>query len=326
VLLRSNKFKIHQKTLSIEVGQSIQILRRAAKSRRRYVYILHSVVLERLLKVLPSVTCLDPFIIACLAVQYVQNHTMSDDEKKECIRAALQELDHPTCNMSACAAMRTLHQTVCHEFDCLDEPSGDFAGDDDFKEEIFSARVIQVVMAVSQDKEEYTPTFYHSACSIISLLCRENAELGITFVTNGGVKFLLDCLETFSLLTISFLLYKAVMKSLDEDELADFGGMTLGKLVDVFQLNFETADEHLYKYYCVAVSQSFGPGREVNTNLRESILSHVWHGVLKHKYDEEAQFIGRNFLRFLVGEEKAKIMIDQADMRHCAEEECAGCA
>jgi hypothetical protein len=75
---------------------------------------------------------------------------------------------------------------------------GDFVGDDDFKEEIFSARVIQVVMDVSQDKEEFPPRFYHLACSVLYDLCRNNIELATTCVANGGVEFLLETLEAFS--------------------------------------------------------------------------------------------------------------------------------
>jgi hypothetical protein len=73
------------------------------------------------------------------------------EQKKESIRAALQELDNPTIPMSTYEAMYVLQQTLCEDFDD-DDSIGDFVGDDDFKEEIFSARVIQVVMDVSQDK------------------------------------------------------------------------------------------------------------------------------------------------------------------------------
>ncbi len=40
------------------------------------------------------------------------------EEKKECIRVALQELDRPTCKMSTCEAMRTLHHAI---FDVMSE-------------------------------------------------------------------------------------------------------------------------------------------------------------------------------------------------------------
>ena len=156
------------------------------------------------------------------------------DQQKESIRAALQELDHPTSQMGAFKAMSMLLQTVCHDFDYYGS-SGDFSGDDDFKEEIFSARVIQVVMDVSHDKEEYPPLFYPSAYSILYILCRNDTELATTFVTNGGVEFLLECLETSSSdqvhLITCITLYKAVIKNLDTNESAAFVGMTLEKLV-----------------------------------------------------------------------------------------------
>jgi hypothetical protein len=166
-----------------------------------------------------------------------------EQQTKECIRVALQELGHPTCKMSTCEAMRTLHTTVSCSFrhdhgahGCVGV--GDFAGDDDFKEEIFSARVVQVVMDVSRDKEKYPWLFYQLASNILSLLCCENAELANAFVANGGVEFLLEYLETFSsdefLLMTCFAIYKGIIESLDTNESVAFAGMTLEKLVDVF--------------------------------------------------------------------------------------------
>jgi hypothetical protein len=59
------------------------------------------------------------------------------EQKKERIRAALRELDHPISHMSACEAMRLLHLTVGRGFHDDDDGSiGDFVGDDDFKDEI----------------------------------------------------------------------------------------------------------------------------------------------------------------------------------------------
>jgi hypothetical protein len=64
---------------------------------------------------------------------------VDEQQKKERIRVALQELDHPTCKMSACDAMITLGQAVYDDFgDDGDGSAGEFAGDDDFKEEIFT--------------------------------------------------------------------------------------------------------------------------------------------------------------------------------------------
>jgi hypothetical protein len=235
------------------------------------------------------------------------------EQKKECIRVALQKLDHPTCKMSTYAAMRILHEAICHDFDD-DDSIGDFSDDDDFKEEIFSARVIQVVMDVSQDKKEYPPDFYRAACLVFYFLCSANTELATTFVANGGAEFLLERLEAFSsdqfVLVTCLAVYRAVIEDLDDIESAAFAGMTLEKLVDVFQLNLETADAMCYQSYCVAVGSSFGPGHEVNNNLYHRIVSHVWHGVIKHKHDEDAKAIGRCFL----WKEIAKKMIEHAEM------------
>jgi hypothetical protein len=251
-----------------------------------------------------------------------------DEQKKERIRLALQELEHRTCKMGTCEAMRTLHRAICDDFGA----TGAFAGDDDFKEEIFSARVIQIVMEASQDKKELPPAFYHHAFSTLYFLCKNNTELATTFVENSGNEFLLECLETFSsdqfLLATCFMVYRGVIGSLDTNESVAFAGMILGKLVDVYDLNYETADEGLYYYYCHAVGSSFGPGSgELIHNLFQQILSHVWHGVMTHKHDEDAQDIGRSLLRNLVGDdETVKKMIEHAELHHCEEEECAGCA
>jgi hypothetical protein len=259
---------------------------------------------------------------------------MSSDERKESIRAALRELSSPASMLSGYEAMKTLHHAVCNDFNCPDGSIGDFVGDDDLKEEIFSAKVVQVVMDVSQDKEEYPPHFYHLTSNMLSLLCCENVELANAFVANGGVAFLLEYLETFSsnqmLLRVGFELYRFILHCLNINEAADFAGMILGKLVDVFELNYETADDLFYCRYCtaVAVSMSLPPGLDLDMKhkLHERITVHVYHGVLEHKYDEEVQAIGRWLLPQLVGEEKAKELSDHADLCHCAEEYCAACA
>jgi hypothetical protein len=260
---------------------------------------------------------------------------MSVDEKKESIRAALQELADPTSMVSAFEAMHTLNDIfVSESFEEIDGSIGDFVGDDDFKEEIFSARVVQVLITVAQGKKAYPPPFYHLVCSLFFFLCYKNTELATTFVANGGVEFLLETLEAFSsnqpLLCICFVFHKTVIESLgvNGNEAASFAGMTLEKLVDVFELNYETADEGFYKYYCFSVGNSFGAGLDLAVKKKyfDLIVSHVWHGVIKHKYDEVAQGIGRRLLRSLVGEETFKRMIDYAEMHHCAEEECAACA
>jgi hypothetical protein len=257
------------------------------------------------------------------------------EQKKEFIRVALQELESPASTaLSAYDAMITLHQAVVYGFDDEEDDDGsigDYVGDDEFKLEIFAARVVQVVLDVSQDKEAFSLNFYHLVCGILSLICWDNAELATTFVANSGVEFLLERLEAFSsdrfLLISCFWVHRAVIESLDDNASADFAGLTLAKIVDVFELNSETQDEQFYLHYCLSVGSSFGPpGREVNGDLLERIVSHVWHGVIKHKHDEDAQDTGRSLLSYLVGKESAKEMIDHAEMHHCEDEECAGCA
>jgi hypothetical protein len=174
--------------------------------------------------------------------------------------------------------------------------------------------------------------FYRPTPFILLLLCSESAELASAFVANRGVAFLLEYLETFSsdqvLLRAGFALYRGVIEGLDNNASVAIAGMILGKLVDIFELNIETADEDFYFHYCSAVSMSVPSAidPDANEQLHERIVSHVWLGIIKHKDDDEAQALGRRLLRHLVGAEKAKEMIDHADLRHCAEEYCAGCA
>jgi hypothetical protein len=99
---------------------------------------------------------------------------------------------------------------------------------------------------VSRNKEEYPPGFYHSACGILCIVCSESTELATTFV-DGGVEFFLETLEAFSsdqfILISCFGVHKAVIESLNANESVSLSGMTLEKLLDVVQLNFEIADE-----------------------------------------------------------------------------------
>lgn len=115
---------------------------------------------------------------------------MSVEQRKGSIQAALQELESPASTLSAYEAMEELHKAVRYDSS---------QGGDEFLKEIFSAKIIQVVMDVIQGNEEYPPRFYRLACGILSLLCWDNTELADAFVAHDGVEFLLETLETFSI-------------------------------------------------------------------------------------------------------------------------------
>jgi hypothetical protein len=122
------------------------------------------------------------------------------EQKKERIRLALQELGNPTSKRNTFEAMITLIRDIwaSKSFEETDGSIGDLVGDDVFKEEIFSARVIQDLITVSQDKDEFPAEFYKSVSYVFFFLCDDNIELSTTFVANGGVEFLLETLEAFS--------------------------------------------------------------------------------------------------------------------------------
>jgi hypothetical protein len=122
---------------------------------------------------------------------------MSIEKRKKSIRAALQELESPASTLFAYEAMEKLHKAVCYVSYDLDGSIEDFEDDDDeFLKEIFSARIVQVVMDVI--KEEHPPRFYCLACGILSLLCWDDTELAKAFVLHDGAEFLLETLETLS--------------------------------------------------------------------------------------------------------------------------------
>jgi hypothetical protein len=257
------------------------------------------------------------------------------EQKKELIRAAVQELESPASLLSTSESMQTLCSTVCFDFDDQNGSIGDFMDDDGFKDEIFSARVIQVVITAAKVNEEYDSHVYYCAGAILSMICFENTELTDTFVALDGVEFLLESLEAFSsdqlLLSGCISGCAIIMPSLNANESADFAAMLiLEKLVDVFELNYQTADELLYYKYCLCVGNSLfhpsGVRFEVKKESFQRMVSHLWNGVIKHKYDEDAQKHGRRLLYLLVGTEAAKEMIDHAEMHHCEDEDCAGCA
>jgi hypothetical protein len=246
------------------------------------------------------------------------------EQKKKSIRVALQELDYPTSIVSTSEAMGILNDVwMGDSFEEIDGSIGDFVGDDDFKEEIFSARVIQAVMDVAQDKISYPPSFYGSAYSVMYFLCCKNTELATIFVANGGVKFLLETLEDFSsdqpLLLACFALHKAIIETLDGNEREYFAAMTLETLLEVAEINSESADEQFYQYYCVAVLNSFRPGLDLRVDKRcyHRTVYFVWRGLFKHECDDKIQVGGRAVLCYLVGKERAKKMVDHAAMHHC---------
>jgi hypothetical protein len=231
---------------------------------------------------------------------------MSVDAKKESIRAALQELENPDSELSANAAMAKLKQAVVHDFEEIDQPLGDFVGDDDFKEEIFSARVVHVVMDVAKDTDAYCKLFYQYAYGVLHLLCVDNNELSSAFVAHGGVEFLLEALEAFSsyetLLISCFTVHSAVIDSLGKKESASFAGMTLGKLLDVIELHYKTCDQKFYIYYCLSMATCFRPGLEEfgdHEDLTARGVAYVWFGTTKYEDDEDAHRIGHGILTFL---------------------------
>jgi hypothetical protein len=251
------------------------------------------------------------------------------EQKKERIRVALEELDFPTSISRTSDAMRILNDIwMSGSFEEMDGSIGDFVGDDDFKEEIFSARVIQAVMDVVQDKYSYSSPFYGSACCVLYFLCYKNTELATAFVASSGVEFLLETLEDFTsdqpLLLACFAVHRAVIESLDGSEREYFAGMTLETLLDVAELNFDSADEQFYQYYCVAVLNSFRPGLDLKVNRRcyHRTVYFVWRGLFKHECDDKIQVRGHALLCYLVGKERAKKMIDNAAMYYCDDEEC----
>jgi hypothetical protein len=250
------------------------------------------------------------------------------EQKKERIRVALGELDFPTSVLRTSEAMSILNDIwMSDSFEEIDGSIGDFVGDDDFKEEIFSARVMRAVMDVAQDKVSYHPLFYGSACSVLYYLCYKNTELATTFVMNGGVEFLLETLDDFSsdqpLLLACFALHKAVIASLDGKERDYFAGLTLEMLLDVAELNFESADEQFYQYYCVAALNSFRPGLNLGVDKKcfRRTVYYVWRGLFKQESEDKIQVQGRAVLCYLVGKERAKKMIDNAAVHHYYDEE-----
>jgi hypothetical protein len=247
---------------------------------------------------------------------------MSIDEQKESFRAALQELKYPASTMSAYKAMQKLHKAYDDLKDQDGSIAGDFVGDEEFLKEIFSARVVQVVMDASQEEEEFHPSFYRYACGILSLLFCENTELADAFVAHDGALFLLEYLESFSLnrpiLISCFTLYEVILSNLNATESTAFAGLIMEKLADVFELNYETMDKLFYHFYCSAVGSSFhyagDAGAVVATKLLERIVLHVWRGIHAYKHDEGAHDAGLGLLCYLVGEEIAKEMIDHGEM------------
>jgi hypothetical protein len=250
------------------------------------------------------------------------------EQKKDRVRVALQELDYPTSVVSTSEAMVILNDIwMSDSFEEIDGSIGDLVGDDDFKEEIFSTRVIRAVMDVAQDKISYPPSFYGSACSVLYFLCCKNTELATTFVANGGVEFLLETLEDFSsdqpLLLACFALHRAIIETLDGNEREHFAAMTLETLLEVAELNSESVDEQFYQYYCVAVMNSFRPGLDLRVDMKcyHRSVYFVWRGLFKKECDDKIQVAGRAVLCYLVGEERAKKMIDNAAVHHCYDQE-----
>jgi hypothetical protein len=111
------------------------------------------------------------------------------EQKKEHFRAALQELGNPTSKTSTYEAMKTFEAMsvfVCdawarNRVEEIDGSIGDFVGgffgDDDFKEELFSAQVIQDLITVAQDKNA-SPRFFSVIlfCLLLSLQQQHRAR------------------------------------------------------------------------------------------------------------------------------------------------------
>jgi hypothetical protein len=81
-------------------------------------------------------------------------------------------------------AMEKIHTTVADGFHDDGDSKGEFVGDDDFKLEIFSVNVLQVIInAITADKE-YPPVFDHWALGILFVFGSNHNKKMATFLSS----------------------------------------------------------------------------------------------------------------------------------------------
>jgi len=211
--------------------------------------------------------------------------------------------------------------------------SGIFSTDETFKEELFSAQVVSDIMtavkATKGDSGDYSPELCTSVSITLYVLMKETPEPAEAAYAHGGVDFATEVMEAYpaveSLLMTSITYIARMFHTHVPPEMLALA--FLDKVLAAMEIHHDTCDDYFFlRCYCNVLCICWKNGYDMPLHVGASVVRFLWHGITKHRDDEEAQYMGREFLRALVGPEKALQMIDQAEMHQAEDDECAGCA
>lgn len=85
----------------------------------------------------------------------------------------------------------------------------------------------------------------------------------------------------------------------------------------------------LFEKACMSILYSFGPCPAPTQEEKERgfdethCQNDLGEGLTIYPYDERAQVAGKHFLKHIIGEKNAKLMIDHSEMHHCQDADCS---
>ena len=100
----------------------------------------------------------------------------------------------------------------------------------------------------------------------------------------------------------------------------------LDKVLAAMKSHHGTCKVALFLSFCDVVYICCWNGLDMPLHAYASVVRSLWHGIAKHKDDENAQDKGRKLLRTLVSPVEAQKMIHNAVMHQAEDDDCAVCA
>jgi hypothetical protein len=254
------------------------------------------------------------------------------EEKKQELRAALRVLQEtsnaPTNGVQE--AMQEVDAALYHGF----RDTGYFCSDEDFKAEIFSARVVGVILSAAKRAKHAPTNFYTSVCRIQLQLANHSEEISDAIRVHGGVAYIIDLMETFphdeGLILCGVGVTINVFFGVGESSLAE---SFFEKLLDAMEMHHYDSDDVFYHFFCTAMecilmkgSEAFGWGPYFLPGGTIRLAHYVLYGIGEHTDNERSQKEGRKLLCILVGHETAQRLINILELTACQGAYAAACA
>jgi hypothetical protein len=247
----------------------------------------------------------------------------NNTEKQAYLHAKLEELRTGTEDEAKHGALEDVFQIV---IGYEDQKGRAFLG-----EMVAQGMVPAVLKAAKHPYHALFPhhgQIYHRVCSIFSILIVEgdSEKSAQSVCRQGGLDFVFTTMQSHA--TDKFLMISCLYvllplcTYLPKNDATEMKGRVLENVMRISELHKDS--EKVYSPACDIIGHCIStPRTDMQLKMYNRVVHWVWHGVTKHKDHEDAQEIGRELLRHIVGPENALKMIDHAEFHHCEDADCS---